>query len=71
MITPLPSVQHDCKDARRIVHYSAAAARADKRAANRRHRRYLERITRTFVHDSERFDDEAFAAPSLSGWDIA
>jgi hypothetical protein len=71
MITSLPAVQFSCKWARRVVCCGANARRSDKREANRRHRRALNRVTRLMRLDSDRFDDEAFAAPSLSGWDIA
>lgn len=71
MITSLPAVQFDCKWARRIVCYTAETRRADKRKANRRHRRALNRVTRRMRVDAERFYDEVFAAPSLSGWDVA
>lgn len=70
MIATLPAVQFNCKSARRIVCYKADTARDDKRIANRRHRRALNRITRSFIRDPERFDNEGFNAPSLSSWDI-
>lgn len=70
MIATLPSVQHSCKYARRVVTYGANARRNDKRDANRRHRRALNRVTRGFVRAPERFDSEGFNAPSLSAWDI-
>jgi hypothetical protein len=70
MIATLPAVQHNCKWARRIVCYSAHVARQDKRIANRRHRRHLNRVTRAFIKDPELFDSEGFDAPSLSSWDI-
>ncbi len=70
MIAILPSVQFSCKWARRIVTYGHTARRNDKRTANRRHRRVLNRITHGFLRDPERFYSEDFAAPSLSAWDI-
>lgn len=70
MRATLPAVQHNCKSARRIVCYRADTAREDKRIANRRHRRYLNRVTRSFIKDPELFDSEGFDAPSLSSWDI-
>lgn len=68
MIATLPAVQYNC----RHIHicYSPTSKRADKRNANRRHRRALNRVTRSFVKDPERFDDEGFNAPSMSNWDI-
>jgi len=71
MMTTLPAVQFGCKRARRIVTYSASQARSDKRCANRRHRRALNRATRRFVLAPEDFDNEGFNVPSLSPWDIA
>lgn len=70
MIASFPAVQHSCKWARRVICYRADTARDDKRIANRRHRRYLNRVTRGFTHDPETFYDESFSAPSLSSWDI-
>lgn len=70
MIPTLPAVQHSCKDARRIVCMNQKSARDDKRFANRRHRRALNRITRNFMRDPELFEDEGFNAPSLSSWDL-
>lgn len=68
MIATLPAVQRNC----RHIHicYSPTAKRVDKRNANRRHRRALNRVTRSFIKDPERFDDEGFNAPSMSNWDI-
>ena len=70
MQTKLPSIQKSCKKARRIIKYRASAARDDKRTANRRHRRKLNSITKSFERDVESFDDECFEAPSFSSWDI-
>lgn len=70
MIATLPAVQHSCKWARRVVCYRPEARHKDKRIANRRHRRHLNRVTRSFVLDPDRFDSEGFDAPSLSSWDI-
>jgi hypothetical protein len=70
MITILPAVQHGCKRARHYISYSASSKRHDKRTANRRHRRMLNRVTRGFVLDLERFYSEDFRAPSLSPYDI-
>jgi len=68
MIASKPAVQHNCKHARRVVCYNTSAV--DKRIANRRHRRYLNRTTRGFVLEPEAFDSEGFDAPSFSDWDI-
>ncbi len=70
MIATLPAVQYNCKYARRLVCMSAAVVRDDKRIANRRHRRYLNRVTREFTRDPELFYDEGFNAPTLSSWDL-
>ena len=70
MITTLPSVQYGCKKARRMICETSSTRYRYKRIANRRHRRALNRITRAFVLDPERFYDEGFNAPSLSDWDI-
>ncbi len=70
MITVLPAVQYSCKRARRWVNYSILSKRQDKRIANRRYRRSLNRATRGFLHDLERFYSEVFDAPSMSGRDI-
>lgn len=70
MITTLPAVQFGCKRAHRYINYGGPRKRWDKRNANRRHRRALNRITHTFVHDPERFEGEGFNTPSLSPWDI-
>jgi hypothetical protein len=70
MITILPAVQHGCKRARRYIRYSNLAKHQDKRIANRRHRRALNRVTRGFLRDPELFYSEDFFAPSLSPYDI-
>jgi hypothetical protein len=70
MITSLPAVQFSCKRAYRIIQKGRRNARWQKQHANRGHRRFLNRATRAFVHDPERFDGEAFDAPSLSSWDL-
>ena len=70
MIATKPAVQSSCKDAKRIVHMSARHIRDEKRIANRRHRRALNKATRKCQHDPERFYDEGFNAPTLSSWDL-
>jgi len=70
MIASLPAVQANCGRVDRYVCISPQNIRAEKRIANRRHRRYLNRVTRGFVRDPESFDDESFRAPSLSSWDL-
>jgi hypothetical protein len=70
MITSLPSVQFDIKHAYRVSCKDAKTAKWEKTHANRRHRRALNRMTRRMQLDPERFDNEPFDAPSLSGWDI-
>lgn len=42
----------------------------EKRYANRRYRRYLNQVTRSFKRDPELFEDEAFSAPSCSSWEL-
>lgn len=71
MISTLPSVQFNCKKARSQVCYSPRARRSDKRIANRRHRHHLNMKSRRFIKEPWLFDDEPFAAPSLSSWDIS
>lgn len=71
MLTSLPIVQHDVKQARRVIDCSAWSMRAFKCMAHRAHRRAINRTMRILRHDPERFYDEPFDAPSLSGWDIA
>lgn len=63
-----PAVQFNC----RHIHicYGPDSKRQDKRIANRRHRRYLNRVTKSFVLDPEWFEIEPFSAPSFSNWDI-
>jgi hypothetical protein len=39
-----------------------------KRDANRRHRRYLNRITNSFTLNPELFDEEPFAAPTYASF---
>jgi hypothetical protein len=70
MITTLPAVQHNCKHARRFISYGPKAKHTDKRIANRKYRRILNRITNTFIYNSELFYNETFDIPSLSSWDI-
>jgi hypothetical protein len=70
MITSLPSVQFSIKSAYRHVYKDAKSAKWQKANANRRHRHALNLITRAFQRDPERFYNEGFSVPSLSGWDI-
>lgn len=65
-----PAVQKNCKEARKIACISDNSFRTDKRNANRRHRRYLNRVTNAFVRDPDRFDREGFDAPTLSSWEL-
>jgi hypothetical protein len=68
MIATHPAVQHNCK----WIHivYRATSKAKDKRIANRRHRRYLNAVTKGFETDVDLFDAECFDAPSFSNWDI-
>jgi hypothetical protein len=70
MITTLPAVQYSCIRAARRFHYRAKTKRDNKRSANRRHRRVLNKLVHGFVRDPGLFDTEVFHAPSLSSWDI-
>lgn len=70
MIACLPAVQKYCTRADRFCCVTDKAMRFWKRDANRRHRRYLNQVTRSFVLDPELFDEEAFNAPTLSTWDL-
>ena len=70
MIATFPAVQKYCGRADRYCCVSDKSLRFYKRNANRRHRRYLNMVTRSFVLDPELFEDESFNAPTLSTWDL-
>lgn len=70
MIATLPAVQANCSRVKRYACIGDNFIRDEKRIANRRHRRYLNRVTRSFIKDPELFDSEGFDAPSLSSWDL-
>jgi hypothetical protein len=70
MQTTLPAVQAYCSRVRRYNCVSDRFIRREKRIANRRHRHYLNKITKTFILKPWLFDDEAFNAPSTSSWDL-
>jgi len=70
MIATLPAVQASCKRVKRYVCLDRKYLRYEKRNANRRHRRALNRATRLMIQDPERFWDECFNAYSLSSWDL-
>ena len=70
MITILPAVQRNCKRVHFYIRYNSDTKRWDKRHANRRYRRSLNRMTRGFCRDLELFYSEVFGAPSLSSRDI-
>jgi hypothetical protein len=74
MIATKPAVQKSCSHVKRFVCYSSHASAIrqswEKRNANRRHRRALNRATRQMLHDPERWWSEGFNAPSLSSWDL-
>lgn len=65
-----PAVQANISHADRIVCLGRKAIRNEKRLANRRHRRYLAVVTRSFMLEPERFDEETFEAPFLTLWDL-
>jgi hypothetical protein len=70
MIACLPAVQIHCTRMNRFCGSIGRVTRFWKRDANRRHRRYLNRITNSFTLNPELFDEEPFAAPTLSTWDL-
>lgn len=70
MIATLPAVQSECSRVFRYVCRGSKGHAHDKRIVNRRHRRYLNTVTRSFAHNPELFYDECFTAPSLSTWDL-
>lgn len=70
MQTSHSAVQFNCRAARKMVNYRASTARNNKRNANRRYRRFLNEVTRGFMFDLDKFDNEAFDAPIMTGWDI-
>ena len=70
MIATFPAVQGGCGRVRRYACVSDRCMRDSKRIANRRHRRYLNAVTRSFTKDPELFYDESFSAPTLSAWDL-
>lgn len=74
MIAMIPAVQWSYKRVKRYICFSSRHAlenlSRDKRNANRRHRRALNRATRQMAHDPERWWDEGFNVPSLSSWDL-
>ena len=70
MITTHPAVQSDCSHVKRYACVSSECIRDYNRIANRRHRRALNRITRSFVLNPDSFDNENFDAPTLSVWDL-
>ena len=70
MIATLPAVQSGCSRIKRYACISDKFIRDEKRIANRRHRRALNRATRLMAGDPERWWSEGFNAPSLSTWDL-
>lgn len=70
MITSLPAIQKFASHVFRYTCSSGHGHSADKRLANRRHRRALNRITKRMQHDPDSFDNEGFNAPSLSTWNL-
>lgn len=68
MIDSLPTVQR-YRRVKRIVRCSDIGDM--KRAAHRRRRRQLRRISQAMALDPARFDGETFETKSLSSWDIA
>ena len=70
MIATLPAVQGGCSHIHRYVCLGRKTLRYEKRNANRRHRRYLNSVTRRMQHDPELWYSECFDAPSLSTWDL-
>jgi hypothetical protein len=70
MISTLPAVQANCSHVSRYACISPQTIYWEKRYANRRHRRALNRATRQMASDPDRWWDEGFNAPSLSSWDL-
>lgn len=70
MIATLPAVQANCSHVNRHSCIKSDTIREEKRNANRRHRRALNRAARRIAQDPERWWDEGFNAPSLSSWDL-
>lgn len=70
MIATLPAVQFNCHRHHIYCFISPQTIRYEKRNANRRHRRALNRATRMMCRDPERWWNEGFDAPSLSSWDL-
>lgn len=70
MTTIHPAVQAHITRASRYVCISRRVIRDEKRLANRRYRRYLNLVTKSFVKDPDLFDEEEFGAPSLSLRDL-
>lgn len=70
MITSLPAVQAFVSHVFRYTCGGSHGHSADKRNANRRYRRTLNRITRRLQHNPETFDSEGFNTPSLSSWHL-
>ena len=67
MITTYPAVQKIGKVRRYVCNPDFYW---EKRHANRRYRRYLNQVTRSFERDPELFEEEAFSAPTLSSWEL-
>lgn len=62
MIATKPAVQ----SLRELRRYIVGKIAKDKRIANHRHRRVLNRITKSFILNPDKFDNEGFNAPTLS-----
>jgi hypothetical protein len=67
MIPSLPAVQRNCRAARNLFRLKLRWAKTN---INRRHRRALAQCTQRIARDPDRFDDETFAAPSLSQFEL-
>ena len=70
MIASHPAVDASCRSGQLYCRIGRGTKTQLKKQANRRHRRYLNRATFSFIKDPELFDAEGFDAPSLTSWDI-
>lgn len=70
MIATFPAVQAELNRIKRYCCMRDVTYTKEKRIANRRHRRALNRATRRMGQDPERWWNEGFNAPTLSSRDL-